>query len=138
MSCCPPHHWDLNQSSYGVCRKCKTGRQFGRAWEPQALSWHRSAKTAPRRRGRPPKAKVESVAPPQKVAVLEHRSRGRKMPGASGFFGVTACRQQWKVRISVNGTVYHLGLFADPIEAARAYNVALLEHGGDKARINQF
>ncbi len=134
---CPPHLWDLDQRSFGVCRHCHEGKQFERPGEPQTLSWHRGAKTEPVRRGRPPKATVASVAPPKEVAVRELQHNMHANPGASGYFGVTQWRGGWKARICVDRVQRHLGLFPTAIDAARAYNVAALAGFGSGARLNE-
>lgn len=137
MDCCPPHHFILDQQNYGTCCRCSVTHQFPRAWEPAVASWHRGTKTEPKRPGRPAKAPTERVAVAKVGAAPDYRSRGRKTPGTSGYFGVTAWRQKWKVRISVDGTVQHLGVFEDPIDAARAYDEAGRKAGIGPARLNR-
>lgn len=56
----------------------------------------------------------------------------------SGFKGVSwkASRSAWCAQIRRNDKSYHLGLFADREEAARAYDAAAIEFFGEFARIN--
>jgi hypothetical protein len=59
----------------------------------------------------------------------------------SGFKGVTkpsvASRSHgWRARIIKNGKEYSLGIFKNPIDAAKAYDAAAIEHFGEFARLN--
>jgi hypothetical protein len=56
----------------------------------------------------------------------------------SGYKGVYWNRpgQNWFARIKVAGRPVHLGMFADPTEAARAYNRAAMEAFGEYAWLN--
>lgn len=56
----------------------------------------------------------------------------------SGFKGVCwrAGSSAWVAQIKRDGKSYHLGLFANPEEAARAYDAAAVEFFGEYARIN--
>ena len=57
---------------------------------------------------------------------------------ASRFKGVTWHKQhqKWYACISINKTSKFLGLFAQEEDAARAYDIAAIEHFGEFARIN--
>lgn len=65
-------------------------------------------------------------------------SQNRRATGASGFKGVTLHRQtgKWQAAIKPGGRNIHLGLFTDPVIAARSYDRAATEHYGDSARLN--
>ena len=63
-------------------------------------------------------------------------NRGAPSNNTSGFKGVTRFRLKWMAKIQVHGRTIHLGLFATPQEAARAYDTAALEHFGEYARPN--
>lgn len=56
----------------------------------------------------------------------------------SGYKGV--CKSptigKWIAQIKVNYKVHYLGTFADIKEAAKAYNIAALEHFGEFAKLN--
>lgn len=56
----------------------------------------------------------------------------------SGYKGVSfhRLRGRWRATIKVDGRHVHLGLFDDPIDAARAYDEAALGAWGDFARTN--
>lgn len=54
------------------------------------------------------------------------------------FKGVTPRKSKgdWQARISINGKKKHLGVFADEIDAAKAYDAAARVHYGEYARLN--
>lgn len=57
----------------------------------------------------------------------------------SGFKGISPadCKSKpWKAQIQLNGVYQHLGLYATPVEAARAYDKAALEVFGEFAHTN--
>jgi len=54
----------------------------------------------------------------------------------SGYKGVWPHNGHWRSGIKVNGQRIHLGVFTDPIEAARAYDEAAIEHFGEFACTN--
>lgn len=56
----------------------------------------------------------------------------------SGFKGVHwgKAANKWVVQIRAHGKVYHIGVFADPIEAAKAYDGAATRLHGDFAVLN--
>lgn len=56
----------------------------------------------------------------------------------SGFKGVSRNSRsgKWHAQIKINGHQVYLGRFNDPIEAARQYDFAALQHFGDRARLN--
>lgn len=47
-------------------------------------------------------------------------------------------RNKWKVEIMLNRKSISVGVFADEIEAAKAYNEAAIRIHGDKAKLNKF
>ena len=57
----------------------------------------------------------------------------------SGFKGVTWNRRigHWLAQLKIDGRGMYLGSFADPHEAARAYDEAAVKHFGEFARTNQ-
>jgi hypothetical protein len=67
-----------------------------------------------------------------------NRNRGAFRTGTSGFKGVSWHRrhEEWMAYIRVDGTRLHLGYFADPVDAARAYDVAAARYFGEFARLN--
>ncbi len=67
-----------------------------------------------------------------------NRNRGLIRSNTSGYKGVNWDKQagRWRAKIAVDGTRLHLGFFADPIEAARAYDQAALQHHGAFAVLN--
>lgn len=56
----------------------------------------------------------------------------------SGYKGVSfnSHAGKWMAQILVNGEHRYLGLYTDPIEAAKAYNLAAVELQGEFARVN--
>lgn len=67
-----------------------------------------------------------------------HNSKGYRR-GKSRFKGVQWWQfgRCWRVQICVNGKQKHIGTFKSEIDAARAYNVAAIEHFGEFARLNE-
>jgi hypothetical protein len=63
---------------------------------------------------------------------------GPRSHNASGYKGVGWHKggRKWVAQITAKGRHYHLGLFTDPAEAARAYDAAALHHFGAFARLN--
>jgi hypothetical protein len=66
-----------------------------------------------------------------------HNQRLRST-NTSGYRGVTWDKQmgKWQARIMVNGKRIHLGFYADPKEAALAYDAAAKIHYGEFAVLN--
>jgi hypothetical protein len=58
----------------------------------------------------------------------------------SGYKGVHwhVCNKRFQAQIKIGGKYHHLGYFLDPIEAARAYDVAALKYHGEFARVNSY
>jgi hypothetical protein len=56
----------------------------------------------------------------------------------SGYKGVHwhKPREKWRAQIRIEGRKTHLGLFSDPIEAARAHDLAALRAFGEFAVLN--
>lgn len=52
------------------------------------------------------------------------------------YRGVYPFRKKWKSQAKVNGKNVHIGVFTNPIDAARAYDVFVLAAWGSFARIN--
>ena len=57
-------------------------------------------------------------------------------PPTSRYKGVSAAKARWCVRITVGGKTRNVGSYGQEIEAARAFDVAALEHFGDDAITN--
>lgn len=65
-------------------------------------------------------------------------NKGRYSTNTSGFKGVSwdsSCKK-WRVQLQTNGKRKHLGLFSDPVKAARAYDKAAREYHREFARTN--
>ena len=68
----------------------------------------------------------------------QNNANGQDRPRRSGYRGVYWHRpsKKWVSQISVKGRLRHLGLFDDPEEAAKAYDLAAREAWGPYARTN--
>jgi len=64
--------------------------------------------------------------------------RGVRTNNTSGFKGVSwnKGKNKWHAKIMVNGKNWHLGYFDNPIEAAKAYDLAALQYQGEFAVLN--
>lgn len=62
----------------------------------------------------------------------------RPKNNTSGFKGVfwERCANRWRARATLDGQSYHLGLFRDPADAARAYDAFVREHFKEFALCN--
>ena len=60
----------------------------------------------------------------------------RGKPPTSRFKGVSAAKARWRVRITVNGKARDVSFHVQEIDAARAFDVAALEHFGAEAITN--
>ncbi len=63
-------------------------------------------------------------------------NRKKNKNNSSGFKGVHKHRKTWVAGIRVNNKLIHLGVFADPVEGAKAYDEAALELHGEFAVLN--
>lgn len=65
-------------------------------------------------------------------------NRARQSNNSSGFKGVSwnSRRKKWLARIAADGKEIQIGQFADPAEAARAYDKKAKELHGQFARLN--
>ena len=68
----------------------------------------------------------------------QQANRGMQPNNTSGYKGVYWNRKErkWGARIEINYRAVRLGSFADPLDAARAYNRAALEAWGEFAWLN--
>lgn len=64
------------------------------------------------------------------------RNAQRRVDNTSGYKGVSWNKHSWVAGIHFNRRRIYLGSFADPAEAARAYDAAALEYFGPFARLN--
>lgn len=64
------------------------------------------------------------------------QNRGRPISNSSGYKGVRKDGNRWCAAIMVNGKYFHLGSFAEPVEAAHAYDSAARRHFGEYAKTN--
>ncbi len=66
------------------------------------------------------------------------QNRGASALNTSGYKGVTWHKggRKWMAQIVAEGQRYYLGLFVDPLEAARAYDAAARRLHGQFARLN--
>lgn len=75
-----------------------------------------------------------------RLATSSQNGANRRLPqhNTSGYRGVTKHTQtgKWQSQIGVAGRSIHLGLYADAVDAARAYNKAAAEAFGEYAVFN--
>lgn len=64
------------------------------------------------------------------------QNRAIQRNNASGYKGVSWHRGAWRAVIWLDGRSVHLGRYADPADAARAYDAAAREAFGEFARVN--
>lgn len=106
----------------------KTTRQMHRVLTGWPLVDHANGNGLDNRRGN-----LRPASPSQ------NNANARVRPGtSSGFKGVTwhGSSGKWLARTHLKGRVYRLGFFADPAEAARAYDAKARELFGQFARLN--
>ena len=60
----------------------------------------------------------------------------RPCGGRSGFKGVTPHRDKWDSKLKYRGKTYRAGVFADPVEAARARDLLAVDVLGEYAWLN--
>lgn len=64
-------------------------------------------------------------------------ARGRKGHGSSPYKGVSRYRKgKWQATIRVDGKLLWLGAFDNPVDAATAYDEAVLKHRGRSGLLN--
>jgi hypothetical protein len=68
-----------------------------------------------------------------------NRNKGLTKASTSGYKGVSFSKQigKWRAYIVTNYRQTSLGLFDNPLDAAKAYNVAALKYHGEFARLNE-
>lgn len=73
-----------------------------------------------------------------RVCRREENAKNRKLNcnNISGYKGVRLEYGKWRAQIKVNGKRVHLGMFAEKMDAAKAYDEAALKYHGEFARLN--
>lgn len=73
-----------------------------------------------------------------RIVTVAQNNKNQHGYGSSGFKGVLRYRgcKSWHAKIRSDGIVYDLGLYADPISAAIAYNEAAIRLHGEFALLN--
>ena len=61
----------------------------------------------------------------------------KQVNSKSQYKGVMPFRGKWRSRITLNGKTYHLGVFKDENDAAKAYNKKAIELFGDFVNLNK-
>lgn len=66
------------------------------------------------------------------------QNKGRYSNNTSGYKGVYKIKERdsWTASIRVNRSPVYLGIFKDPVEAAKAYDEAAVQNFGEFARLN--
>ena len=70
-----------------------------------------------------------------------HMNKTKNFKGnQSGFKGVVFHPKtgKWQAQTHINGKQTYLGIYNTPEEAAKAYNIAVKEHYGEFAKLNEF
>jgi hypothetical protein len=72
------------------------------------------------------------------LAIRDRGMYGRQRPsrGASGYKGVSPYRGRWQATIRVDGRLKWLGTFDDAVEAAEAYDDAVIRYRGRVGVLN--
>jgi hypothetical protein len=67
------------------------------------------------------------------------RNRKKNVNNKSGYKGVSLDKNlnKFRCKLYVNGQNIHIGMFIDPIDAAKAYNDAALKYHGEFAKLNK-
>lgn len=75
-----------------------------------------------------------------RICARSGNSMNRSKPNnnTSGFKGVSwhKDRNRYQAAIGLNGRLIYLGLFSDPVEGARAYDLAAVQYHGEFAKTN--
>lgn len=131
--------WHLNPTGYAVRKVYIDGRKAG----SYQVMMHRLIAGTPERmhtdhkNGDP----LDNRKANLRVCTNYENMKNRKINinNTSGYKGVHlhTTLKRWVAKIGVNGKRMHLGLFDTPEDAARAYNLAALEHHGTYARLNK-
>jgi hypothetical protein len=64
------------------------------------------------------------------------RNSRLRSDNTSGYKGVSLCGKRWQASIRLHGTLYNVGSFDNPYEAALAYDTKARELHGEFARLN--
>lgn len=67
---------------------------------------------------------------------LNNANRNIGRNNKTGYKGVSLYAGKYKAQATKNGEIFYLGLFTNPVEAARAYNEKAFELFGEFARLN--
>ena len=67
---------------------------------------------------------------------LQQNTMNRRVPNKTGFTGVSKNYRRFGAKIKVDKQSIHLGMFATPEEAARAYDAAARKYFGEYAKTN--
>lgn len=69
--------------------------------------------------------------------VQSNQNRGKQKRTRSGFKGVYIDKSKYRVNVNINGKLIHIGMFDNPIDAARAYDEQIIRHYGEFAKTNK-
>jgi hypothetical protein len=115
---------------YAVAHARRAGRPTGVRMHQLITGWsrtdHRNGDGLDNRRGN---------LRPATNAQNQHNQRPQ-LGGSSAYKGVYRQRGKWRAQISVDDRRRYLGVFADEVDAARAYDEAARALFGEFARVN--
>lgn len=79
---------------------------------------------------------LNNQRPNLRIATHDQNNLNRGTWSLSGYKGVTRVRHRFRARITVAHEQQHIGYYADPIEAAQAYDAAAHKLFGEFAWLN--
>jgi hypothetical protein len=70
------------------------------------------------------------------TSLQNSRNKARESSATYAYKGIQPVGNKWRARLFVPGKKHHIGVYATPEEAARAYDKAAIQEFGEFARLN--